>query len=272
MTTEFYIPEDLIQALIKDQVHFFIGSGVSRASEIPGWNEIINKMKKVIRDENYKISPEELELFLKNSDYLDIAEYFKDAVGEHRYFQFLREHFWREVPISPLHITLKKFPICTIFTTNYDKLLEKTFRFEHGDDPPIIIFPEQLGYIEESEIKIIKLHGDIDHPSTIVLTRSDYRKYERTHNDFVDKLRHCINNYTILFVGFGLQDPNFKRIYDDARNLFDTTKHRAYALMTGTNAIQREIWEKEDLMILPVSNHEEIPSYLDAILEKYQMR
>jgi hypothetical protein len=53
-----------------------------------------------------------------------------------------------------------------VFTTNYDKLLEAAFRQAGTADPAVVIYPDQLNYIEDDEVRIIKLHGDIDHPSS----------------------------------------------------------------------------------------------------------
>jgi hypothetical protein len=175
-------------------------------SRLSNWDDLIQEMAEVIKRENHTFSPDELDIFLAKRNHLDIAEMFRQTVGPHAYFRFLRERYRKDVRPSPLHRAIAKLPAKTIFTTNYDKLLETAFRIGNRIDPAAVIFPEQLNYIEDDEVRIIKLHGDIDHPSTIILTRTDYAGYASKHQEFINLLQSSINGRTMLFLGFGLRD------------------------------------------------------------------
>lgn len=213
------VPEDLANSLRGGKVRLFVGSGVSAAAGLLGWNGLIRKMRATIEKENRSYPPAEIQRFLSSADYLDVAEVFRQTVRDHRYFSFLREQFRRDVPPCKLHTLIGRLPVKTILTTNYDKLLEAAFRNTSYNDPAVIIYPDQLGHIESSEVRIVKLHGDIDHPSSLVLTRTDYSQFQRRRQDFVRELQTSVNDHTVLFIGFGLRDSNFRRIYDDARQL-----------------------------------------------------
>ncbi len=254
------IPEDLAKSLRSGNVRLFIGSGVSAAAGMLGWNDLIRSMQATIKKENRTYESSELKRFLATADYLDIAEVFRQTVRDHRYFSFLRDEFRKDVAPCKLHTLISRLPINTILTTNYDKLLEVAFRHKRYNDPAVIVYPEQLGYIGGSETRIIKLHGDIDHPGTLVLTRTDYALYQRRRQDFVRELQLSVNNHTLLFIGFGLRDLNFRRIYEDARQLYDSTKHTAYAIMTAANGVERGLWERDGLIILSVDSHADIPA------------
>jgi hypothetical protein len=254
------LPEDLVKSLRAGNVRLFVGSGVSAAAGLLGWNDLISRMRAIIKKENRTYPPLELQRFLTTADYLDIAEVFRQTVRDYRYFAFLRDQFRRDVPPCKLHTLIGRLPVRTILTTNYDKLLEATFRRKLNNDPAVIVYPEQLGYIDPSELRIVKLHGDIDHPSSLVLTRTDYSQFQRRRQDFVSELHRSVNDHTMLFVGFGLRDSNFRRIYDDARQLYDSTKHTAYALMTAANGVDRSLWERDGLIILSVDSHDQIPA------------
>lgn len=261
----FLIPADLIDSLTRGRVHLFVGSGPSVAASLPGWDDIIRAMKDIIRNEDTHFPPTELNLFLNSADHLDIADVFRTTVKDHRYFSFLRSYYRRDVRLSPLHRALASMPVKTVLTTNYDKLLEIAFRNGDGGDPAVIVYPQQLGFIDDSEVRIIKLHGDIDHPLTIVLTRSDYATYARRHQEFERELHRSINDYTILFVGFGIRDPNFRRIYQDARTLYDSGKRLAYAIMVGVNSVEQRLWEADGLKIIPVDRYSQVRTYLRIV-------
>jgi NAD-dependent SIR2 family protein deacetylase len=264
-TPTFVVPTDLAASIRAGKVSLFIGSGVSASAGLIGWADLIREMTDIIGKEDTTHTRQEIDDYLRDADYLDVAELFRQVVGPNAYFRFLRERYRREVQPSRLLKAIAKLNVRTIFTTNYDKLLELSFRRTAKADPPVIIYPDQLNYIEQDEIRIIKIHGDIDHPSSIVLTREDYTGYAARHHEFVQMLQSSINGSTMLFVGFGLRDPNFRRIYDDARSFVESTNRQAYALMTGTSKIQREAWRDQGLTILSMSNHNRLPSIIDQI-------
>jgi hypothetical protein len=259
------IPADLAASIRARKVHLFVGSGVSASAGMLGWQDLIGEMANGIKKENTAHSAKELDEFLSRADYIDIAELFRETVGLSAYLRFLRERYRRDAPVSPLLKAIAKLEVRIVFTTNYDKLLETAFRRNAKIDPPVIIYPTQLNYIEEEETRIIKVHGDIDHPSSIVLTRKDYAEYGSRHAEFVSMLQSSINGYTMLFVGFGLRDPNLQRIYSDARNLFESTNRQAYALMTGTNAVERALWHDDGLTILPLSSHRQVVQFITQL-------
>lgn len=266
------MPSDLTDSLEQGRVHLFVGSGASAAAKLAGWDELIQEMKEVIRKENTKFSSADLDEFLKKADHLDVADVFRDTVKDHRYYSFLREHYRRPVIISTLHRALAALPVKTIFTTNYDKLLETAFRNGRGEDPAVIVYAQQLGFITDSELRIIKLHGDIDHPNSIILTRTDYASYESRHREFEMELQQSINNSTVLFIGFGVRDPNFRRIYQNARTLYDSGKRLAYAVMVGTNSVEERLWEEDGLKIISLKKYADVRKYLVLLREKVTVR
>ena len=72
----------------------------------------------------------------------------------------------------------------------------------------------RLGIIEDKDIcnpkknnnYIIKLHGDIDKLSTIVLKEQDYLGFSETHKLIEPFFKLILAGYTILFIGYSLND------------------------------------------------------------------
>lgn len=258
-------PADLISSLASNRLRLFVGSGPACAAGLPSWDGLVHDMAEAVRRENNRFSVKDLEAFLEKADQLDTAELFRETVGEHAYFRFLRERYRQDVRPSSAHRAIARLPATTVFTSNYDKLMEVALRLTNCTEPTVVIHPDQLNYVDEAEVKVIKLHGDIDHPNSIVLTRSDYASYGRRHQDFVQVFQASVNSWTLLFVGFGLRDPNFQRIYRDARNLCDSTNRQSYAIMAHTNLVDRELWHKEGLTILPVGHHSQLVGALSRL-------
>ncbi len=113
-----------------------------------------------VDDKARTFSAIEIEEFLQRADHLDVAELFKQTVGEHAYFQFLRSRYRRAVPLTSALKALARLPVTTAFTTNYDKLLESSLRAGGTTDPAVVVYPQQLNHIGSQEAKVVKTHGD----------------------------------------------------------------------------------------------------------------
>jgi len=65
---------------------------------------------------------------------------------------------------------------------------------------------------------VLKMHGCTSEPDSIVVTSSDYRDYERGRKKALAGLVQAnLLTSHIVFVGFGLGDPNYHRIVSEVR-------------------------------------------------------
>ena len=65
---------------------------------------------------------------------------------------------------------------------------------------------------EANDRYIIKMHGDLDNPDTIVLKESDYIKYEQDHPLISTFIKSLLVNHTFIFLGYSLNDNNLNLI------------------------------------------------------------
>jgi SIR2-like domain len=108
-----------------------------------------------------------------------------------------------------------------LFTTNYDELIEAAY-LEAGLQLRVSINEEQFK-ARRAEIPkrhLVKLHGSIDQPETIVLTRSDYARARADRKEMLSFLRSEMLETAFLFFGFSLSDPNFNLLHDDIRLVY----------------------------------------------------
>ena len=59
---------------------------------------------------------------------------------------------------------------------------------------------------------IIKMHGDVLRPETIVLKEQDYLEYSQKHVLIELFVKSLLADHTILFLGYSLNDYNVKLI------------------------------------------------------------
>ena len=76
---------------------------------------------------------------------------------------------------------------------------------------------------------LIKLHGDVDEPDTIVLTRDDYISFRSERSHVEGLLEQLLLTKQILFVGFSLADDNFQRVVSRVSSLRDSDNFAPHA-------------------------------------------
>jgi hypothetical protein len=187
----------------------------------PTWSRLKSRMRKRLA-----LTPEQnqrsLNAFFRTSDALDCAQLFRNIVGEANYFDFLRNQFAPESPVdyylTPSHEALVDLDLALMFTTNYDTLIEKTYLFRQTDLTVSSTADEFIAHGNPVPSRhLIKMHGSIDSPSTVVLTRDNYARARVERRRIYEHLRLDVEQSTYLFIGFSLTDPNVNILLDDAR-------------------------------------------------------
>ena len=128
MKEERFIKE-VAKKLKNGMCDLFVGSGISAPSKLLTWSDFLTHFL------------DDLDIQIKDGDDLPLlAQYvvYHNAGNRNIIAQAICDTFGRDYPINNYHRILSSFPICTIWTTNYDKLLEKAFL----DRRPRTIFSE----------------------------------------------------------------------------------------------------------------------------------
>ncbi len=110
------------------------------------------------------------------------------------------------------HSLLATLPVTEVVTLNYDRLLELA---AEATGHPVAVLPYQPSTGRDRWL--LKMHGRVQHPDDIVLTREDYLRYADRRAALSGIVQALLITRHMLFVGFSLIDDNFQRIVDDVR-------------------------------------------------------
>jgi hypothetical protein len=117
--------------------------------------------------------------------------------------------------------------VTSIWTTNYDTLLEQTFPnfFVRTSD-------SHVSHPVLSPGEIIKIHGCIHRssPSEIVITREDYEDFFDVRPAMSKRLQMDLVRNSFLFIGYGYGDTNISNIVVEARRLAQKAAGHHYML------------------------------------------
>jgi hypothetical protein len=160
------------------------------------------------------------------SDYAVIAEAYLVKNGK---LGALRS--WMDTTWHPSHIQIEKsqlhslivdldFPI--IYTTNYDRWLEKAFE-KRGKLFHKIANMADLAAAPDDQTHIIKFHGDFEDDESLVLTEASYFQRMIFESPLDIRLRSDCLARPILFVGYSLQDVNTRYLLFRLQELWRTS-------------------------------------------------
>lgn len=212
--------KDIQDANNKNQLVIFVGSGVSANSKMPTWFQLIRKIATEINYyhcENCKLRNNHCEDLCKCRDeytqeeMLRIPEYLYNLDRpKEEYYDFIKNSLNSSSGSNSIHELIFKIFPHHIITTNFDSLLEDTQSINR-------VFYSVLREDKDllSEINhhyIIKMHGDINKPESIVLKESDYIEYEQRHILISTFIKSLLIDHTFLFIGYSLNDYNLKLI------------------------------------------------------------
>lgn len=180
----------------------FIGSGLSRAAGYVDWKGILRDVA-----EDIKLKVE------KETDLISLAEYYVNAKKnrakiDNAIYQFFSQDF------SPTktHELLATLPINDYWTTNYDRLIEKTLLNKYIRYSILTNDDSFRKFINGNDVIIHKLHGDVEDPGNAVITKKDYEEFAFKHEILLAKLKGEMCSKSFLFLGYSFSDTDINHI------------------------------------------------------------
>jgi tetratricopeptide (TPR) repeat protein len=154
-----------------------------------------------------------------------------------------------------------------IVTTNYDnafEIAENNFRTRTatlGDD-------FGFRYLHNpQEFTLLKLHGNINRPNTMVLFPKDYNNLYEVKNEDTERilfyLQNLIFNKTILFIGCGMGDFQINNIFKKVQNLLGKYNDKKHYYLN----VDKPNDSLKFLEHIKIDNHSEILTIIDELLK-----
>jgi len=161
--------------------------------------------------------------------------------------RFISNDFKDYRPGVALHAA-SRLPWNSIYTTNYDTLLEKAAELRRASIYPIYSMSTDLSHIPSGVIPYYKIHGCIDHANApdgrLVITSEDFRASEENRRTLFNRLRRDLLSKAFLFVGYSLKDSNLRQILDEVRNALGSDHlPPSFALRRTFTQTELEYWK-----------------------------
>lgn len=124
--------------------------------------------------------------------------------------QLLSNYIIKEEKQSEIALLKKlKEKMLTVITTNYDNFLEK-FVFTNHET----IVGQQIFWGNDKG-SLLKIHGSISNPSSIVLTDRDYANFEEKSKILSARVMNLFLENPVIFLGYSISDSNIRNLLVD---------------------------------------------------------
>jgi hypothetical protein len=216
------------------ELSLFLGAGVSVEGGVPAWANLLRSLLaslfgKKLRGANKRdLSQRFAELFQKNfsPSALMIAQYLKNGLGND-FLETIRNALYPSDPKScPLIDEIvelcrpqrNKQTLQSIVTFNFDNLLEENLTRSSIKHSPVYAEGQRPS---RSELPVYHVHGFLPRQGPLTKDNDVVFSEDAYHSQFIDpfswsnltQLSH-LNQYTCLFVGLSMTDPNLRRLLD----------------------------------------------------------
>ena len=183
------------------------------------------------------------EMGLGQANVLDLAalaQWHITARGKHRVKSVVREKIAVNKPIPAALNSIAHLPFQEIWTTNYDRLIERAFEEVRRPITPISS-PKDLSLkVPSGSARLYKMHGSIENLDDIVLSTEDYELFKRDRGPYYPLLQASLTSKSVLFVGLSFSDPNLKHVFGSIKESFHDTPPEHYAILRRPSAREGE--------------------------------
>lgn len=241
------IPQPLLDDIVAGKCLPFIGAGFSSNAHLPNglqmptWPELTEILAK-----DAKVSPD--------CDGPFVASAYEKKFGHVQLIEAIRKALHADHAESrEAHKAFVELPFDTIYTTNFDLLLEdsyslvrKPFRSLVGE----LQMPFHGGPLTTS---IVKMHGDLRHEEYIIVTQEDYDSYLTDYPVIATHLSAMLITRTALFIGYSLSDPDFNNIREIIRSRLGKFERMAYIIQFDVSPDDVKKMLAENLHVISIS-------------------
>lgn len=244
-----------------DRLVLFMGAGVGIGAGLPSWGDLLKLLASDV--DMSEVDREQLDKL----DARDAAGVLGRRLPHGALADAVVAHVQTE-QVALVHQLLASLPVQEAVTTNYDRCFEKAWKAA-GKRPRVL--PAESA--AESRCWLLKLHGSVDDPERIVLSRDDYLRFEGEGVALAGIVQAMLLTRHMLFVGYSLSDDNFHRLMHQVRSAVGERPKRpggdrfATALTPVPGELVHEVWEDDVSFVSTAHDGTHDPRRLAILLD-----
>lgn len=206
-----------------------------------------------------------------------VMQYFCDKVDGGRHNRLIREaierieYFCAEGEANDSATMFSRYiagiPYLNRFvTTNWDPFLERAL-----DVLVPMVDDRDIAFWDESKRQVLKIHGCITRPYSIVATQSDYDACMSRNVVIFNKLKDLMATKTFIFVGYSMRDADFQEVWSGITCALGHFTKLAYAVDTHATSEDQSFWKERGIELVKTSDIAFVRALRDKLVEEDMM-
>jgi hypothetical protein len=238
------IPRPLLDDIAGGRCLPFVGAGFSvnatlpKQIEMPTWPELRTVLAKTAKVTSDLGGPYVASEYEKKFGRVQLIEEIRRAL-----------HVDQAKP-GEAHKAFVELPFDTIYTTNFDLLLEDACGETHKPYRSLVGELQMPFHGGPFTSTIVKMHGDLRHEEYIVVTSEDYDAYLSNYPVIATHLSAMLITRTALFMGYSLSDPDFQNIRDIVKSRLGKFQRMAYIIRFNASESDIKAMLKDNLHVI----------------------
>lgn len=217
---------------------------------------------------------DELARLIDQKRFPELASACRAAMGQASFDAELARALQPTGGVSVAHRHIARTPYACVVTTNFDDLIERAHAERHGGSlprAPTGTDLQQLGtLLMDGAFFVLKAHGDIRRPETLIFSADDYRRVIHAAPAFQAVFNTILMTHALLFVGYSLSDTNFRLMLDQQLTVFNGQVPPRYAILNGVGPVESDLlWRTSRLHVLSYERdqHENVEQALAVLAD-----
>lgn len=254
MATEYEIDDILVERFANGNGTIFAGAGISFSSRLPSWDDLILPMRKDLGREAHRMATAQ-----------EVAELYEAKHGRAVMIKHLRERLGDvRSQMTRTHELLVQLPVSRIYTTNFDTLLEQASS-KLQINRNVIYNASQVGFSDNSQLSIVKLHGDLSDSDSIVISANDYYSYFTRNPAVADLLKVELQTHTVLFIGYSFRDASLGMILGEVSAQLGKGHPPWYSLQPRAGLVAQEAMKGRGVKVISLDTPGGTPESVAAV-------
>lgn len=270
---------DYPEALIGGGGAVFVGAGVSMGAGYPSWARLLAEVGE--------------ELGVKSGELHDLAALAQWSIQENgsatRVRNVIKEQIGVEHAVPETLEIISRLPIKYIWTTNYDRLVERAFGGINRPLDAVSGAADLALRARPGATRLFKMHGSVERLDDVVISTDDYELYRSKRGAFLPLLQAHLSSMSMLFLGISFTDPNIRHVLSLIRESFTSAPPEHFAIVRPpqrddyisdaefeARSTQHKLWSRDlkryGLVVVEIDDYAEVPELLRQVERRVAAR
>lgn len=239
-----HFPAPFLEDVVRGRCLPFIGAGFSLNARIPrgkkmlDWEGLGRQVAAALPEYQYTTALEALSAYSHEFSRVKLVEFLSTAL------------LIASIQPGKTHEEFCRLPFDKVVTTNFDFLLEQAYARLSKYCIPLVAEDQLAVGDPQAGVRLLKIHGDLHHPNRLVVTEEDYDSFLSTLPLLATHLASLLIDHTAFFVGYSLDDPDFRQIWQVVKDRLGALRRPAYVLQVGAHANLVARYERRGVKVI----------------------